>query len=87
LNFSEFHGAGWQRSGLSKPLFTPDHSVKGRDVMLRWALIFLVIALISGALGLFGLEGAAMEGARILFFVFLVLFVVSLLVGRRAPID
>ena len=55
--------------------------------MLRWALVFLVIALIAGALGLFGLEGAAMEGARILFFVFLVLFVVSLLMGRRVPVD
>lgn len=53
--------------------------------MLRWALICLVIALISGALGLWGLEGVAMEAARILFFVFLVLFVVSLIMGRRGP--
>ena len=43
--------------------------------MLRWALICLVIALIASALGMYGLEGAAMEAARILFFVFLVLFV------------
>jgi uncharacterized membrane protein YtjA (UPF0391 family) len=48
--------------------------------------MFLVIALIAGALGLWGLEGAAMEAARILFFVFLVLFVVSLIMGRRAPL-
>jgi uncharacterized membrane protein YtjA (UPF0391 family) len=53
--------------------------------MLRWALICLVIALIASALGMFGLEGAAMEAARILFFVFLVLFVVSLIMGRRGP--
>ncbi len=55
--------------------------------MLRLAITFLVIALIAGALGLFGLEGTAMEGARILFFVFLVLFVISLVMGRRTPLD
>ncbi len=44
--------------------------------MLRWALICLVIALIAGAWGCSALEGAAMEAARILFFVFLVLFIV-----------
>jgi uncharacterized membrane protein YtjA (UPF0391 family) len=53
--------------------------------MLRYALIFLLIALVCGALGLFGLEGAAMWMARVLFVVFLVLFVVSLLTGRRIP--
>jgi uncharacterized membrane protein YtjA (UPF0391 family) len=53
--------------------------------MLRWALLFLVIALIAGALGLWGLEGTAMWVARVLFVVFLILFVVSLVMGRRAP--
>ncbi len=51
--------------------------------MLQWAITFLIIALIAGALGMFGLEGTAMEIARILFFVFLVMFVVSLVMGRR----
>jgi uncharacterized membrane protein YtjA (UPF0391 family) len=32
---------------------------------------------------MFGLSGAAMEGARILFFVFLVFLVISLVAGRR----
>jgi uncharacterized membrane protein YtjA (UPF0391 family) len=58
----------------------------GRSTMLRYALIFLVIALIAGALGLWGLEGVAMEGARILFFVFIILFVISLIMGRRSPL-
>ena len=53
--------------------------------MLRWALIFLIIALIAAALGFYGLEGVAMQAARLLFFVFLILFVVSLLMGRRGP--
>jgi uncharacterized membrane protein YtjA (UPF0391 family) len=55
--------------------------------MLRWAIVFLIIALVAGALGLFGLEGTAMEAARILLFVFLVMFVVSLVMGRRTPIE
>ncbi len=54
-------------------------------IVLRYALIFLVIALIASAFGMFGLEGVAMEAARILFFVFLVMFVVSLILGRRTP--
>jgi uncharacterized membrane protein YtjA (UPF0391 family) len=50
--------------------------------MLYYAIVFLVIALIAGALGFFGVAGAAVGIAKILFFVFLVLFVVSLLIGR-----
>jgi uncharacterized membrane protein YtjA (UPF0391 family) len=54
-------------------------------IMLRWAIVFLLIALVAGALGFFGLEGTAMTFARVLFFLFLVLFVVSLVMGRRGP--
>ena len=46
--------------------------------MLRWALIFLVVALIAGVLGFGGIAGASMGIAKILFFVFLVLFLASL---------
>ena len=53
--------------------------------MLYYAVVFLVIALIAGALGFFGVAGAAVGIAKILVFVFLVLFVVSLVLGRRAP--
>lgn len=51
--------------------------------MLGWALTFLIIALIAGLLG-FGLVGGiAWFAAKVLFFVFLVLFVISLIAGRR----
>jgi uncharacterized membrane protein YtjA (UPF0391 family) len=53
--------------------------------MLRWALLFLIIALVAALFGFVGVEGVAMEAARILFYVFLVLFIVSLILGRRAP--
>ncbi|HEX7887616.1 MAG TPA: DUF1328 domain-containing protein [Phenylobacterium sp.] len=46
--------------------------------MLGWALTFLVVALIAGVLGFTTVAGAAMGIAKILFFVFLILFVVSL---------
>ncbi len=55
-------------------------------LMLRYALIFLVIALLASAFGMFGLSGVAMQAARILFFVFLVLFVISLINGRRGSL-
>lgn len=51
--------------------------------MLRYAVVFLVVALIAALLGFTTVAGTAIEGARILFFVFLVLFVLSLILGRR----
>ena len=53
--------------------------------MLSWALTFLIVALIAAVLGFGVLAGTAMEIAKILFFVFLVLFVLSFLMGRRVP--
>ncbi len=47
--------------------------------MLYYALMFLLIALIAGALGFGVVAFAAAEIARIVFFVFLVLFVVGLI--------
>ena len=55
--------------------------------MLRWSLIFLVVALIAGALGFWGLEGTAMWFAQVLFFVFLVLFILSFVTGRTPRAD
>ena len=49
--------------------------------MLRWALAFLVLALIAGVLGFTRLAGESMYIAKILFFVFLVVFVVGTVVG------
>jgi len=53
--------------------------------MLRWALIFLVIAIVAAILGFGGLAGDLAWIAKILLFVFLILFVISLIMGRRAP--
>ncbi len=49
--------------------------------MLHYAVVFLIIALIAALLGFTGIAAGAVEIARILFFVFLLLFAVSLVVG------
>ena len=49
--------------------------------LLHYALTFLIVALVAAFLGFGGVAGVAMEGARILFWVALALFVVSALVG------
>jgi uncharacterized membrane protein YtjA (UPF0391 family) len=50
--------------------------------MLRRGIGFLIIALIAAVLGFTGIAGTAVGIAKILFAVFLVLFLVSLLIGR-----
>jgi uncharacterized membrane protein YtjA (UPF0391 family) len=58
--------------------------------MLRWALIFLVIALVAALFGFGGLAAAATNIAQILFYIFLVLFLIALLFslisGRKPPV-
>ena len=49
--------------------------------MLGWALTFLIIALIAAVLGFGGIAGFAVENAKIIFFVAIILFVVSAIFG------
>jgi len=49
--------------------------------MLNYAIIFFIIAIIAAVLGFGGIAAGAAEIAKILFFVFLALFLVSLVVG------
>jgi uncharacterized membrane protein YtjA (UPF0391 family) len=54
--------------------------------LLHYAIVFLVVALVAALVGFGGVAGFAMDAARLLFWVFIVLFVVSLVAGiaRRA---
>jgi uncharacterized membrane protein YtjA (UPF0391 family) len=52
-----------------------------RTAMLQWALTFLVLALIAAVLGFGGIAASFAMIGKVLFFVFLILFVVSLLAG------
>ena len=54
--------------------------------MLKWAVIFLIIALVAGLAGMGGLSGLAQQIAWILLVVFLILFVVSLVMGRKPSV-
>jgi uncharacterized membrane protein YtjA (UPF0391 family) len=61
--------------------FRAKENMNGKDeevVMLRWALGFFIVALIAAVLGFSGIALAAAGIAKIIFFVFLVLFLVSL---------
>jgi uncharacterized membrane protein YtjA (UPF0391 family) len=49
--------------------------------MLYYAVVFFIVALIAALIGFTGIAAGAVEIAKILFFVFILLFVVSLLVG------
>lgn len=49
--------------------------------MLRWALLFLIIGLVAGVLGFGGIAGASFAIAKLLFFVFIAIFVVLLIAG------
>ncbi|MGH9691973.1 MAG: DUF1328 family protein [Candidatus Acidiferrales bacterium] len=51
--------------------------------MLYYALVFLLVALIAGALGFGFIAFAAAGIAKVCFFLFLVLFLVSLIVHRK----
>ena len=59
----------------------------GGIIMLRWAVIFLVIALVAALFGFTGIATAAAGIAKFLFFLFLavclILFIAGLSVTRR----
>lgn len=58
--------------------------------MLQWAFTFLVIALISAVLGFGGIAAVSVDIARMLFVVFLILFIVAtamhVVKGRAPPV-
>ena len=55
--------------------------------MLRWALLFLIVALVAALFGFTDVAGTSIVAAKIVFFVALVLLVVSLVLGSRSARD
>jgi uncharacterized membrane protein YtjA (UPF0391 family) len=49
--------------------------------MLRWTLIFFIIAIIAGILGFTNIEAGAADIAKTIFFIFIVLVGISFLLG------
>jgi uncharacterized membrane protein YtjA (UPF0391 family) len=60
-----------------------NNSTKKSTTMLRWSITFLIIAIIAAVFGFGGISSGAGSIAKILFVIFLVLFVVSLIFGKR----
>lgn len=58
-----------------------EHMVEISKVMLKWAIILGIVALIAGALGFSGVAGAAAGIAKVLFFLFLAVVAVLLILG------
>jgi uncharacterized membrane protein YtjA (UPF0391 family) len=53
-------------------------------IMLRWTVIFLVVAIIAAIFGFGGIAAGAAGIAKVLFFIFIVLFLISLIAGRKS---
>jgi uncharacterized membrane protein YtjA (UPF0391 family) len=70
-----FRGPAQARRQL--PVITGTKDSQKGAVMLSWAFSFLVLALIAGFLGFGGIAMISIEMARILFVVFLILFVIA----------
>lgn len=64
--------------------------IRKEFIMLRWALTFLVIAIIAGVFGFGGIAAASADMAQIVFVIFLALFLISAVVGalrgRKPPV-
>ncbi|GJH13534.1 hypothetical protein CBA19CS11_31870 [Caballeronia novacaledonica] len=72
---------------LLKLVHCPRHGARGgsepegHNIMLYYALVFFIIAIIAAALGFGGIAAGAASIAKILFFIFLVIFLVTLVMG------
>jgi uncharacterized membrane protein YtjA (UPF0391 family) len=59
---------------------------RGGAQMLYYALMFLIVGLIAGALGISGVAAVASQIAYVLFVIALVLLIVHLVTGRSRPV-
>ena len=53
------------------------------SIMLRWTVTFIILAIIAGVLGFGGIAAGAASIAKVLFFIFIILFLFSLIRGRK----
>jgi uncharacterized membrane protein YtjA (UPF0391 family) len=57
-------------------------------IMLGWAVTFLLVALVAALFGFGGIAAVAVDAAKIIFFVAIILFVISavvMLIRGRSP--
>jgi uncharacterized membrane protein YtjA (UPF0391 family) len=70
-----------------KAFYEGDFDVFEVGGMLQWTVIFLVTAITCAVFGFGGIAGEAASVAKMLFFIFLVIFVLSLIAGGFRRID
>ncbi|WP_147677835.1 DUF1328 family protein [Algibacter pacificus] len=51
--------------------------------MLRWTITFIILAIIAAIFGFGGIAEGAASIAKILFFIFIALFIISIITGKR----
>ena len=66
---------------LQRGRYAPRGQLSKGVIMLHYALVFFLIALVAAVFGFGGIAASAAGIAKILFFVFLVLFIASLVAG------
>lgn len=55
--------------------------------MLYWAAVFFIIALIAGLFGFSGIAAASASVAQVLFFIFILGFIISLILHFARSVD
>ncbi len=55
--------------------------------MLNWAVTFLILAIVAAVFGFGGIAASATYFAKILFFVFIIMFLISFISGRRVRVE
>lgn len=53
--------------------------------MIKWAIVFLVIAVVAAIFGYNNIAGVSVELAKVLFFIFIILFILALVSGITSP--
>jgi uncharacterized membrane protein YtjA (UPF0391 family) len=73
----------WLHGRFTQQLDKPDatSALTEENPMLQAAAVFFIIAIIAAVFGFGGIAAGATEIAKILFFIFLIVFVVSLIMG------
>jgi uncharacterized membrane protein YtjA (UPF0391 family) len=74
-NFTASLGVDLTSSALAEFYILRGH------IMLGWAVTFLIIALVAALFGFGGIAGTAVEIAKLIFFVAIVLFAISAVIG------
>jgi uncharacterized membrane protein YtjA (UPF0391 family) len=68
--------AFYEQADITSPV-----SRKEDNSMLYWALVFFIVSIVAAVLGFGGIAATTAGIAQILFYIFLVLFLVSLISG------